>query len=90
MTGHGARTVPEMGWAGKQNGELLALASDQFDVFLTSDRSLSFQQNFNKFDIAVVVLVAKGNKHSDLQPLMADVEAVLVAITPGQVVRVGS
>jgi hypothetical protein len=90
LTGHGARTVPEMGWAGKQNGELLALASDQFDVFLTSDRSLSFQQNLNKFDIAVVVLVAKGNKHSDLQPLMADVEAVLVAVTPGQVVRVGS
>jgi len=89
LAGHDARTVPEMGWAGKQNGDLLTLASAQFDVFLTVDRNLSFQQNVNKLSIAVLVLVAKGNKHSDLQPLMADVQAVLAAITPGQVVRVG-
>ena len=44
LTGHTARTVPEMGWAGKENGELLALATGQFDVFLTVDRNLSFQQ----------------------------------------------
>jgi hypothetical protein len=79
-----------MGWAGKKNGELLAVASSQFDVFLTVDRNLSFQQNVSKFKIAVVVLVAKGNKRSDLQSLMADVQAVLGAITPGQVVRVGA
>jgi predicted nuclease of predicted toxin-antitoxin system len=90
LAGHDARTVPDMGWAGKRNGELLALASGEFDVFLTVDRNLSFQQNVNKSNIAVVVLVAKGNKHSDLQPLIADVQAVLAAITPGQVVRVGA
>ncbi len=89
LTGYDARTVPEMGWAGKQNGELMALASGEFDVFLTVDRNLSFQQNVNKSNIAVVVMVAKGNKRSDLQPLVADVLAVLAAITPGQVVRVG-
>ena len=90
LTGHDARTVPEMGWAGKQNGELLALASRQFEVFLTVDRNLSFQQNVNNFQIAVVVMVTKGNKLADLQPLIADVQAVLGAITPGQVVRVGA
>lgn len=90
LTGHDARTVPEMGWAGKQNGELLALASRQFDVFLTVDRNLSLEQNVNKSNIAVVVMVAKGNKRSDLQPLIAGVKAVLGAITPGQVVKVGA
>ena len=79
-----------MGWAGKQNGELLVLASREFDVFLTVDRNLSFQQEVNKSNIAVVVMVAKGNKRTDLQPLIADVQAVLGAITPGQVVRVGA
>jgi hypothetical protein len=79
-----------MGWAGRQNGELLALAAGQFDVFLTVDRNLSFQQNVNKCNIAVVVMVAKGNKHSDLRRHIADVQAVLETITPGQVVRVGA
>ena len=89
LTGHAARTVPEMGWASKKNGELLALAASQFDVFLTVDRNLSFQQHVGKFDIAVVVMVAKGNKRSDLQPLIPEVQAVLAAIMPGEVVRVG-
>lgn len=58
LPGHDVRTAPEMGWAGKSNGELLALAARDFDVFLTTDRNLSFQQNVSAVDIAVVVLVA--------------------------------
>jgi hypothetical protein len=79
-----------MGWEGKQNGELLALASVRFDVFLTVDRNLSLQQTVHKLNIAVVVMVSKSNKHSDLQALIGEVQAVLGAITPGQVVRVGA
>jgi predicted nuclease of predicted toxin-antitoxin system len=45
LVGHDTRTVPEMGWASKRNGELLALAVGRFDVFLTADRNLSFQQD---------------------------------------------
>jgi len=45
LTGHIARTVQEMGWAGTRNGDLLALAANDFDVFLTVDRNLSFQQH---------------------------------------------
>ena len=47
LVGHQARTVPEMGWASKKNGELLALAEAEFDVFVTVDRNLSFQQDVN-------------------------------------------
>lgn len=89
LVGHQARTVPEMGWASKKNGELLALAEPEFDVFLTGDRNLSFQQEIHRLDIAVVVLVAKGNRHSDLQPLVPDLLAVLVGVAPGQLIRVG-
>ena len=72
LVGHEARTVPEMGWASRQNGDLLTLAEHQFDVFLTVDRTLSFQQHANKSNLAVVVMVAKGNRHA-VQPLVADV-----------------
>lgn len=50
------KTVPQMGWAGIKNGQLLALAGVEFDVFITVDRNLSFQQNLSQFNIAVIVL----------------------------------
>lgn len=69
LVGHDARTVPEMGWASKRNGELRALAVGQFDVFLTADRNLSYQQDVSSFDIAIVVLVARSNRFEDLRTL---------------------
>jgi hypothetical protein len=50
------KTVPQMGWAGVKNGQLLALAEAEFDVFIIVDRNLSFQQNLPQFNIAVIVL----------------------------------
>lgn len=48
LLGHDARTAPEMGWASKRNGELLTLATaEAFDVFLTADRNLSYQQDLS-------------------------------------------
>jgi predicted nuclease of predicted toxin-antitoxin system len=90
LVGHNAQTVPERGWASKTNGELLALAESDFDVFLTVDRNLSFQQEITRFNVAVVVLVAKGNRYSDLRPLVPELLAVLVGVAPGQLVRVGA
>jgi hypothetical protein len=90
LIGHDAKSVPEMGWAGKTNGALLSVAQVEFDVFLTVDRNLSFQQDVNKFNIAVVVLVAKSNKLAALQPLVPEVLSLLAALVPGQVVRVGA
>jgi hypothetical protein len=78
-----------MGWASKRNGELLALADGQFDVFLTVDRNLSFQNDVNRSTVAVVVLHAKGNRLLDLRPLVPELLSVLSAVVPGQVVPVG-
>jgi hypothetical protein len=71
LLGHEARTGPEMGWASKRNGELLTLAvGAHFDVLLTVDRNLSFQQDVSAFDIAVVVLVVRSNTLEALRPLV--------------------
>lgn len=80
---------PEAGWAGKENGELLALAADKYDVFVTVDRNLTLQQNVEKFQIAFVVLVARGNRLQDLMPLVPALQLAVDTIEPGQVVRLG-
>ena len=56
FVGYEIKTVPQMGWAGIKNGQLLALVEVEFDVFITVDRNLSFQQNLSQFNIAVIVL----------------------------------
>ena len=58
---HEMKTVPQRGWAGVKNNQLLALAEAEFDVFITA-RNLSFPQNLPQFDIAVIVLQAPSNR----------------------------
>lgn len=84
------QTVPEAGWAGKQNGELLKLAEANFDVLLTNDQNMEHQQNLNKFDLAFIVLVAPTNDIDDLRPLMADTNKTLQTIRAGEVEYVSS
>ena len=59
VVGHDLRTARQMGSTAIQNGELLTLAAEQFDVFVTVDRNLSFQQNLGALSIAVIVLKQK-------------------------------
>ena len=58
---HSVTSVPKMGWAGLKNGELLGKAQNKFDIFLTTDKNLAFQNNVVQYNIAVVVLRAKSN-----------------------------
>jgi hypothetical protein len=90
LVGHDAKTAPDMGWASKRNGELLALAVGQFDVFLTADRNLSSQQDVSSFDIAVVVLVARSNRFEDLRPLAPRILEVFAVAERGAVTLVGA
>lgn len=84
LEGHLVKTVPQMGWATIKNGELLALAEKEFDVFITVDRNLSFQQNLSRFNIAVLVLQAPSNRLADLQPLAPKVLFLLASLTRGK------
>ena len=81
IVGHEVKTARQMGWTTIQNGALLTLASEHFDVFVTLDRNLSFQQNLGSFSIAVVVLKAKTSRLTDLKPLIPN---LLVAIGSAQ------
>lgn len=89
FVGYEVKTVPQMGWAGVKNGQLLALAETEFDVFITVDRNLSFQQNLPQFDLAVIVLQALSNRLTDLKLLVAKVLAVAATATKGQATVVG-
>ena len=88
LPGHDVRTVTEMGWSGIKNGPLLRRASQEFEVFLTVDQGVEYQQNLVGLDLAVIVMVAKTNDIDDLQPLMPRVREALGEITPGRVVKV--
>ena len=72
-----------MGWATIKNGELLALAANHFDVFVTVDRNLSFQQNLASFSIAVVIIRAKSNRLADLKPLTPQLWAAIESARAG-------
>ena len=85
------RTVVEMGWSGKKNGELLQLMYQEgFTILLTTDQNLQYQQNLEQARVAVVVLVARSNRLPDLVTLIPDVRSVLGTITPGEVIEVGA
>jgi hypothetical protein len=90
ISGHNVQTVPQMGWAGVKNGELLALAEKQFEVFVTVDRNLSFQQNLTLYNIAVIVLRCRGNRLRDLRPLVPDLIASLSGAKRGDVLWIGT
>src|SRR5208282_1966960 len=90
LTGHDCVSVQKMGWSGVKNGTLLALAQEEFDVFLTADRNLSFQQNTTEFRLAVVVHVAGSTQLKATLPLMSQVLALLPKLIPGQVTIVSS
>lgn len=85
IEGHEVVTVPQAGWAGIKNGELLRLAQGQFDVFVTVDRNLSFQQSLPGFSIAVIVLRAPTNRLKDMRPLVPRLIQALPLVSKGEV-----
>ncbi len=86
---HEVRTAQEEGWSGMKNGALLQAASGRFDVFLTVDRNIPFQQNLRGLTIGILAMVAPSNRLADLHPLMAQVRQALPKVRAGQVLRVG-
>lgn len=89
IVGYEVKTARQMGWSTIKNGELLALAAKEFDVFVTVDRNLSFQQNLPAFAIAVIVLRASSNRLSDLRPLVPELLASIPTAKAGAVAYVG-
>jgi predicted nuclease of predicted toxin-antitoxin system len=90
ISGHLIRTVQQQGWAGLGNGELLRRAAAAgFEIFVTADQSLQFQQNLSGSPIGVIVLVAPSNALEDLIPLVPALLQAVAEVTPGEIRRVG-
>lgn len=80
-----------MGWSGKKDGELLGLMAGQaFEVLITVDQSLRYQQNLSTAGVAVIVLVSPSNRLADMVPLAPSTLAVLATIQPGAVIELAS
>ena len=90
LVGHDVKTARQMGWTAIRNGALLTLASQHFDVFVTLDRSLSFQQKLDSFSIAVVVLKARTSRLIDLKPLIPDLLTAIQSAQPGPAKFIGA
>jgi predicted nuclease of predicted toxin-antitoxin system len=88
--GHLVTTVGEMGWSGKRNGDLLNLAEEVFEVLVTVDKGIQYQQNFTDRQLILVTLTVVYNKIPYLLPLIPKVLKELQVVIPGQVINVGS
>ena len=89
LTEHAVITVTERGWSGIKNGKLLALAESEFEVFLTVDQNLKYQQTLKAFQIGIILLVAKSNRLKTLLPLMPEARKALEDIKAGDFILVG-
>ena len=82
------RTVQEEHWTSFSNGELLTRAQERFDVLLTADRRLQFQQNLGRFTIAVVVIVTVSLRYRTIAAAVESIRQALAAAQPGEVLHV--
>lgn len=89
LSEHEVLTVTEHGWSGIKNGKLLALAEAEFDVFLTVDQNLKYQQNLKSFNIGIILLVARNNRLKTLMPLMPKAREALENLKAGDFIHVG-
>jgi hypothetical protein len=91
ILGHEVFTVAYMGWSGVDNGKQLNVASNAaFDVLLTNDRGLEYDQNLGRLPVAVVVLLATANTMESLRPLLPELQAALGHLQPGEFRKVPS
>ena len=85
IKGHTVKTVPQQGWQSYQNGKLLNLAQKEFDIFITVDRNLYFQQKLKSLEIVVLVLRAPTNRLADLLPLVPRIDKAIKDCEQGEV-----
>jgi predicted nuclease of predicted toxin-antitoxin system len=82
-------TVPRQGWAGTTNGELLAKVEGEFDIFITLDSNIAFQQNLENLKLCVIVIRAVNSRYETLQPLIPDIVQAVDRAKVGNIVVIG-
>ena len=90
LHGHAVDTVSGLGWTGIKNGELLRRMTGQYDVLVTMDRGIEFQQRLSTLPFGIVLVRARSNRMQDLRPLVPSILSALDAVDPGRIRLVGS
>ena len=80
--------VQEEGWSAVKNGELLRRASEKFEVLVTADQRLQYQQNIARFTIGVVVIEVVDTRLPSLRSLLPELKRAIKNVTPGSVLVV--
>jgi predicted nuclease of predicted toxin-antitoxin system len=87
--GHTCLTVQEAGWSGKQNGNLLSVAESRFEVLVTIDTNLRYQQNLAGRNISILIIHSSSNRLEHLLPYFQDCLLALDKIKAGEIVQIG-
>ena len=82
LTGHSAVTVQRRGWASIKNGKLLAIAAGEFDVLLTADKGMEYQQNLATLPVSILIVLARSNRIEDLAVAVPVILAALAELPP--------
>lgn len=90
LRGHAVDTVIGCGWAGIRNGELLRRMRGHYDVLITMDRGIPFQQPLSALPFGIIIVRAASNRLQHLRPVVPAILAAVSAVRPGQVRQVGS
>jgi len=88
LPGHEVSTVSEIGWRTSKDGPLLAFAHTRFDVFITVDRNLPYQQNVKVLKMGVIVVRVQSNQIDSYKPVLAVLQKVIKTVQPGEVIVV--
>lgn len=82
LTGHTSITVQRKGWASIKNGKLLALAAGEYDVLLTADKGMEYQQNLVTLPVAILIVLARSNRIEDVAAAVPAILAALAVLPP--------
>lgn len=82
LTGHSVVTVQRRGWSSVKNGKLLALAAGEFDVLLTADKGMEYQQNLAALPISILIVLARSNRIEDFTAAVPAILSALADLPP--------
>ena len=82
LTGHSTESVQHRGWASIKNGKLLALAAGEFDVLLTADKGMEYQQNLATLPVSIIIVAARSNRLEDLAGAVPAILSALAQLPP--------
>ena len=82
LIGHESVTVQRRGWSSIKNGKLLALAAGEFDVLLTADKGMEYQQNLATLPVAILIVLARSNRMEDMASAVPSILAALEDLPP--------